>query len=151
MSNHPIIESTPPSADTPPSQKRDSETLAVVHQSRRFSGPLPPPEILEHYNVIVPGAAERILVMAEKQSQHRQSLEVQVVASDIAKSKMGWWFAFFLGLISLGGGVFLIYIGKTISGSIFSGVYLGGVIYVFVYGSQQRRKEREARAESSAS
>jgi uncharacterized membrane protein len=150
MSNHPSTESTPASEDTPQSQERESETLAVVHKSRRFSGPLPPPEILAHYNVIVPGAAERILVMAEKQSQHRQSLEAKVITSDITKSKMGLWFAFVLGLISLGGGVFLIHSGKTVAGSIFSGVYLVGVISVFVYGSQQRRKEREGRAESSA-
>ena len=150
MSNHPSIESTPASDDTPQSQERESETRAVVRKSLRFSGPLPPPEILAHYNVIVPGAAERILVMAEKQSQHRQSLEAKVIISDITKSKMGLWFAFVLGFIATGGGVFLIYSGKTIAGSIFSGAYLVGVISVFVYGSQQRRKERERRAESSS-
>jgi uncharacterized membrane protein len=149
MSNHPSIESTPSSEDTPQSQTRESENGVIVSRTRRFVGPLPPPEILAHYNEIVPGSAERILVMAEKQSQHRQTLEAKVITSDITKSKMGLWFAFILGLVSLGGGVFLIYIGRTIAGSIFSGVYLVGVMSVFIYGSQQRRKERQVRSESN--
>jgi hypothetical protein len=63
---------------------------------------------------------------------------------------MGLWFAFVLGLIALGGGVFLIYHGRTVAGSIFSGMYLIGVSSVFVYGSQQRRKEREERSQESS-
>ena len=41
-------------------------------QSSLFAGPLPPPEILEQYNRLVPDAAERILTMAETQAAHRR-------------------------------------------------------------------------------
>lgn len=50
-------------------------------QIERFSGPLPPPEVLEKYNAIEPGSANRIIRMAESQAQHRQSLERTVIES----------------------------------------------------------------------
>lgn len=38
----------------------------VIHQEQKvYSGPIPPPDTLNQYNEIVPGAAERILCMAE--------------------------------------------------------------------------------------
>ena len=110
-----------------------------------WSGPLPPPQLLAQYDEIVPGAAERILVMAETQSLHRQSLEAKVIASGITNSKYGLIFGFILGLIDIIGGAWLVYHGHQVVGSIFGGLYLVGVIGVFVYGSQQRKKEREER------
>lgn len=50
----------------PPSQR-----AAVIHAQMEFSGPLPPPQILGQYDEVLPGAAERILRMAEKQQDHR--------------------------------------------------------------------------------
>ena len=38
-------------------------------------GPLPPPEVLAQYEVALPGAAERIFKMMERQEEHRQALE----------------------------------------------------------------------------
>jgi uncharacterized membrane protein len=37
----------------------------VAQTGTYFAGPLPPPQILEKYNSIVPGSAERIIKMAE--------------------------------------------------------------------------------------
>ena len=53
------------------------------------SGPIPPPQVLQQYNSIVPDAAERIIRMAEKQSDHRMSLERNVIGSNVIKSYMG--------------------------------------------------------------
>ncbi len=62
--------------------------LVVHHQkTEMFSGPLPHPDILQRFNDIVPGAAERILKMAEGQFEHRTALEKKVIESDIARSK----------------------------------------------------------------
>ena len=46
----------------------------LIHQSS-FSGPIPPPDILKGYNDVVKDGAERIIAMAEKQSNHRMILE----------------------------------------------------------------------------
>jgi uncharacterized membrane protein len=55
-----------------------------------FSGPLPPPAILAQYDRVVPGAAERIITMAEEQSRHRRPMESQLVVSDIADARRGF-------------------------------------------------------------
>lgn len=49
-----------------------------------FHGPIPPPDALERYNKVIPGAAERILVMAESETAHRHSQENQAIQSNIA-------------------------------------------------------------------
>ena len=56
----------------------------------------------------VPDAAERILVMAEKQAEHRRALESKVVRSNIFNQTLGQIFAFILGLIAIGGAIYLI-------------------------------------------
>ncbi len=49
------------------------------------SGPLPPPEILENYNNILPGSAEHIIKMAETQQLHRHTLETKTVFIETIK------------------------------------------------------------------
>jgi len=56
-----------------------------------------------------------------------------------------------LTLISLAtvvGGAFCIYSGYEIGGTVLGGTGLTGLVGVFVYGSTQRRKEREKRFHS---
>lgn len=43
----------------------------IVSVVSRFSGPMPPPKVLEQYEHCVPGAADRILQMAEKEQTFR--------------------------------------------------------------------------------
>lgn len=66
-----------------------SAELRVQSMMRAFAGPLPPPEALERYNQILPGAAERIIVMAESQHAHRLELEKHVITSNVGAQKLG--------------------------------------------------------------
>ena len=50
------------------------QVVAEVIRSE-FSGPIPPPNIIKGYEEVLPGSADRILAMAEKQSNHRQEME----------------------------------------------------------------------------
>ena len=58
-----------------PNNQNNSKNMRVTEVSQSFSGPLPPPEILRKFDEVVPGAAERIIKMAEDQSIHRKELE----------------------------------------------------------------------------
>lgn len=130
-----------PSDDTPQRQ------VIRTEQQTLFAGPLPPPSILEHYNRIVPGAAERILVMAEQQSQHRRSLESHVIESSAVNSRLGLIFGFVLGLL----GIIIPFIFQIPGGPVVSVLALASLAGVFVYGSQQRRAERAERRKEGAS
>ena len=46
---------------------RVEQRIELTHHS----GPLPPPEVLEKYNSAVTNGADRIMLMAEKQQEHR--------------------------------------------------------------------------------
>ena len=123
----------------------DQNQKAMVNQQQitAFSGPLPHPADLEHYNRILPGAAERIIAMAEKQSRHRQDLESKVIVSDIISSRLGLIFGFIVGLGGIISGAIIIILSGQIVGGLISFTSLAALVGVFVYGSQQRRKERE--------
>ncbi len=68
----------------PEEQKaRIVEILAAeVRIKTTFIGPLPPPEDFEKYNQISPGAAERILSMAEREQQIRADGQAEIFAND---------------------------------------------------------------------
>ena len=64
-------------------------------------GPLPPPEMLDGYERTLPGTAERILSMAEKQQDHRQMIEKAVIVGNLRDQRLGVVFAFLLGLTGI--------------------------------------------------
>lgn len=79
------------------SEKTVERVVAKVIQSE-FSGPIPPPNIIKGYEDILPGAAERIISMAERQSAHRQEMERVMVNAEARDSLLGVCFAFYWGL-----------------------------------------------------
>lgn len=114
-----------------------------------FSGPLPPPQILEDYNRIVPGSANRIIAMAERQADHRRRLESQVISSDITNSRIGLICGLFIGLSGLVAATVIAIYGNPQAGVGMGLVTLASLVSVFVYGSRLRVKERQEKWERS--
>jgi uncharacterized membrane protein len=106
-----------------------------------FSGPLPPPELLIKYNDAIPGGAERILAMAESQSQHRQVLEKKVIEANCSAQRNGSILGFLICIAAIASGTFLIYTGKSAEGLVPIIGALGGLVAVFVIGKNQQKKE----------
>lgn len=59
-----------------------SEQFMAV-QAQHHSGPLPAPQTLAGYESVLPGSAERILVMAEKNQDARIKLDMAQLEADI--------------------------------------------------------------------
>ena len=121
-------------------QKNNS---SIVRQETRFSGPIPPPQDLKHYDDIVPGAAKIIIEMADRQAKHRQELEKKVINSDVKNSSKGLIFGLIIGVVGMLSGVYVIYLGHVLSGTFIGGGTIASLVSTFVYGSRGRRKERE--------
>jgi uncharacterized membrane protein len=83
-----------------PDKKAEGERVLAGMVAKFHHGPLPPPEDLAHYNAIVPGAAERILAMAEGNLVHRQTLESNALGADIKIKTRGQWYAL-LALVAM--------------------------------------------------
>jgi len=116
-------------------------TPGLTAVATSFSGPLPPPQILEGYERIQSGAADRIIKMAEAQAGHRQGLEKDIIKSNINNERTGMWLAFVLTLILLVGGGYLIEKGKDVAG------YLAVFIpVIFHAGNYIYNKSREVKA-----
>ena len=73
----------------------------LTHVEASYTGPIPPPGMLVKYNEAVPGAADRILVMAERQSVHREAIESKVVDAGIQSQTRGSWFGFIVSMTAI--------------------------------------------------
>jgi uncharacterized membrane protein len=71
---------------------------------------------LAKYDEVLPGLAERIVALAEKQSTHRQSLEMATVGGNIAAQARGQWLAFAIVVVGIVAGTVLIALGKPTEG-----------------------------------
>lgn len=116
---------------------QQEQVLKVAAAS--FSGPLPHPSLLEHYNRVIPNAAERILRMAEQEGEHRHLIEKTLVHAQAAQLKLGSIFAFILGMTTVVGGLVLLFLGKDIGGlgSLIAG--LGALVAAFIAGSRRSK------------
>ena len=63
---------------------------ASITQVQQWSGPLPSPDALERYNAVLPNAAERIMIMAEKEMEHRHQREIETMKQDGVLLEKRW-------------------------------------------------------------
>ena len=110
-----------------------------------YSSPIPPAEQVRQYEDVCPGAADRILAMAEAQSRHRQEIEKKVISSGAKNSLLGVIFAFILGLSTVFGGVLLAFNGLAWPGALLGSAGLVGLVSVFIYGTRSNKEERASK------
>ena len=114
----------------------------VSMEAASYTGPIPPPGQLEQYNKVLPGAADRIITMAEQQSAHRHVIEMLTVKANARNSTLGVVSAFILGIGTIAGCVFLVFSGHEWPGAVLGSAGLIGLASVFIYGTRSSRQER---------
>lgn len=113
----------------------------IIHQRIEMSGPLPPPAILQGYEEICPGAADRIISMAESQSLHRQQIEKAFIISRNKQSSMGTVIAGLILLTAIGCGTFLLLNDKNLEAFGLMVSTALPVIGTTIYGKTEQRKQ----------
>lgn len=113
----------------------------ISHAEMTYSGPLPLPQHLEKYEDVCPGAADRIIAMAENQAKHRQEIEKDAVRTSGRNSTLGVWMGGAVALSSIACGAHIIESGYELSGYITMFVPLSALVGVFIYGKRANRKE----------
>ena len=88
------------------------------------------------------------MAMAERQSIHRESLEANVVAGNVASQARVSIFAFIICLVSLIGGFGLIFTGKSVDGIVAIISSLAALAGVFVYGKYRQSRERVEKSDA---
>ena len=100
--------------DTVSQQHPHSVQHMDQHQvTQQWSGPLPPPAALEQFNQIIPGSAERILAMVEKEQEHRINTDKSALIATIADTQRGHYLGSLISLSSILGCVYSVYIGAS--------------------------------------
>ncbi|MHB8172921.1 MAG: DUF2335 domain-containing protein [Nitrospirota bacterium] len=124
----------------PPQVSQPRDLSDKIHAKvQAFSGPLPPPALLEHYNQVQPGFAERIVMMAEEEANHRRACERKALEADIelngkdfSERQRGQFLAFGIVLIIGGLGCYLAMNGHEITGSVFGGPAIASMVANFL-------------------
>lgn len=133
-------EERPPESDDVSSSRGSS--LVHQHTEVSYSGPLPPPNVLDSFEKVLPGAAERIFAMAEKQLEHRMSLEKMVVQGGSRRADNGIYAAVIIEGMFLATSCYLAHLGLTADALKVVGVSAASLLTAFGFGTLSRRSER---------
>ena len=116
--------------------------LIVTHMS--YSGPVPPPAVLQEFERTLPGAANRILALTETQARHRQAIELRLVGAKIRRGSRGQLFAFLVVIAGMSCGTWLATNGQGAFGLASVLAPLTAAAALFIY---TRRRQEQERAE----
>ncbi|HEU4559450.1 MAG TPA: DUF2335 domain-containing protein [Longimicrobium sp.] len=141
----PLVAVAPPPARQPSLKHEEPRAPQVMVARSLFSGPVPPPDLLAEYELIVPGAAKYFFEALERQSLHRQEMERTAFATAIRHERMGMWLAFVIAMVVIASGTFLIHEDKDPQGLSLIVVTMASLCEVFVYSRAKRRAEGEAK------
>lgn len=128
----------------------DLEEIAGVVESRieqslvrRYAGPLPAPDMLRDYDGVVDNGAERIMVMAEKEQNHRHKWETSALAIENSATKLSLFGGLIVALVLIAGAIYSVYLGHISIAVVFlSGPAIGMVVQILNW--RKRRAEGEA-------
>src|SRR5258708_7871031 len=121
-------------------EKKNSQVIVHQQQTTQFSGPIPPPEIIEKYEKIYPGAAKIIFEDWDKQVNHRQDLERRLVSTDNTKSLLGVVFGFIIQAGAIIAGIYTAIRGLVAFGFV---IVFAGLLLLTVAFITSRSNKRE--------
>ena len=141
MTNH-LTEPQPKSDESqesiaiPEDKEELKKLLIAVYQE--FAGPIPPPPMMKQYEETLPGSADRILKMAENQSEHRQWIEKKKLSFSNREVHLGQVLGFAIGVIAIITGGYTALNGAPIPGGFIGTAGVVGLVSVFVIGSNRK-------------
>jgi uncharacterized membrane protein len=120
---------------------KQDEDFQIIQELSHFSGPLPSPEHLFNYDKVAPGAANRIIDMAEKNQENRLYLTRIMAESDVKKSLRGQAFGFLIAVIAFTVATICAFLDQKEIGIASIGFSLVSIVSTFVLG----RKSKDSR------
>lgn len=134
---------------SPPAQHDLSSLIVATKTEERtvtHVGPLPAPDALRDYNAVLPGAAERIIAMAEKEADHRRQIDTKILDAQIADAvsarvqvKRGQYCGLSACLTVVVSACVVAAMGHEVAGSILGASGLAGIITSFVVERKQTK------------
>lgn len=110
----------------------------------RFSGPIPPPHILEEYERILSGSAHRILASFEEQYRHRIDLEKKSIKAQLFQSGLGQIIGGVSVLACLGITAWMGFLGHTVLAGILGSSSVIGLATIYFLGKKAQQSSLRA-------
>lgn len=136
-------------------EKLDPNEQKII--ATMFSGPLPPPEILEGYTRIYPEAPEKLFKWVDEQQEHRHFIEKEQLNKDYRYMTVGIVSELIIACLLIIGGVVLILNDKEVYGIIgVASPFLLPLISMFInrritHKNNQEKNEFELKSEENKS
>jgi uncharacterized membrane protein len=70
-----LLAEAPRVMEVDPTSRR-AQVAAVIIERSSFSGPMPPPKMLEQYDKVVPGLAAGLFALTQEEAKHRREIEI---------------------------------------------------------------------------
>jgi uncharacterized membrane protein len=132
------LEKKAPSQNLHKGKSQINQGSASITALTSFSGPIPPPIFLEHYEKIVPGIAKRFLEEPHLEAEHRRGLEKLMVEEKIRLSKRGQGMAFFLATSCVFAAFASIFFGYDIAGLGALFISIASFVAIFLYAKKHQ-------------
>jgi uncharacterized membrane protein len=116
-------------------QRVERQLVQIRREIHR--GPLPSPAMLREYEDVVPGLAERIVRLTEKEQDHRHYSDKRNFDDSLDIAKRGQHYGLVVVLVGFFISAALVLLGHPIPGTIIGGIDLVALATVFVIGQQK--------------
>ncbi|PXA93984.1 hypothetical protein DMC47_21425 [Nostoc sp. 3335mG] len=126
----PNQQTTPTSTPKPPSR----EEARFKVEASYSSGPLPPPKTLQEYDLIVPGAADRIIKVMEQEAEHQRAMDREIFRATRFDILIGKILGLIVALAGFGTSLGALYLGSPSTASIIGGATVVSLVAIFVIG-----------------
>lgn len=126
----------------PPSNPAQLRKLLSVAKREIRSAPLPTPDEFEKYDKTLPGAANRILVMAESEQQFRHGFNNNQIEKEYKLKSKGLLLAFIIIIILLVSTIILYWISKDSKIAIALILEISIIAGLFIYWTSKDNKDK---------
>jgi uncharacterized membrane protein len=119
--------------DIEPLAKRIGSEVRTEFQQLHI-GPLPPPEELAEYDKVVPGLAERLIAMTEREQAHRHDIQITSVKTGFEIAARGQHYGLAVAILVLTLAAIFAFLGYPVEGAAIATADLVALTAVFVIG-----------------
>lgn len=99
-----------------PQQQQVVTHETIAFEIEGYRGPVPPPALIDGYQAAIPNGGERVLALAEREAEHRHSMDRRQFRWSVVVHILGQLLAFALAAGVIAVGAWLIHDGKDIAG-----------------------------------
>lgn len=124
-----------------PEHKKEGIRLVATMVQKYHSGPLPCPEDFAEYDRILPGSAERIFQLTEREQKHRHTQEERIITHEYRGRYVGQAGALVALLVGFGAVVYCATIGQPITAAVIGAV--GAIVLGFLKYSAGKQERGE--------